>query len=590
MKQFFKFFFASVLGVIVGTIVLFFLLIVLAGTLLSSMESEKEFKAKPHSILELKLDYPITERTSKNVFGNLDFSDLSASNKPGLNDLLQCIRFAANDPQIDGIYLHSNFLVAGMSSTEELRNALQAFKKSGKFIVSYADEYSQLAYYLSSVADQVYLHPEGIIDFRGFGANLMFIKGTLEKMGIEPQLIRHGKYKSAGEPFVLEKMSPENYAQLKTLVDTLWQVVVNRIAESRKLPVDTIQSIATNMKIRIAEQALENKMVDDLIYEDQMHEKLKKLCGLDASSELNLVSQNKYMHANDPVQKTFSKEKIAVIYAIGGISSGKGDEENIGSETLAKAIRKAREDDRIKAIVLRVNSPGGSALASDVILREVALAKKAKPFYVSMSDVAASGGYYISCLADTIVVQPNTITGSIGVFGILFNARKLLNEKLGITTDKYLTGPYADMGSIDRPLNESERKAIEFIINDIYEDFIGHVSKGRNISQEFVDSIGQGRVWTGSDAIALGLADMQGGLQYAIQLAVNRTGLENYRIVEYPELKDPLEELMNDLSGNIRNYFLKKDLGIMYETYKKAEQQIVMPGIYCRLPYDLIIQ
>ncbi|HNT79925.1 MAG TPA: signal peptide peptidase SppA, partial [Bacteroidia bacterium] len=502
MKQFFKFFFASVLGVIVGSIVLFFLILFIAGTLLSGMENKKVFKAEANSVLELNFNYPITERTSKDVLGSIDFSDFSANMNPGLNDLLKCIRYAADDEHIKGIYLHSSNVVAGMSMTEEIRNALLKFKKSGKFIIAYADEYSQSGYYLSSVADKVYLNPAGIIDFRGLGANLMFIKGTLEKAGIEPQLIRHGKYKSAGEPFVLEKMSPENYTQVKTLVDTLWNTMVDRISMSRNLPADTLKEIAANMKVRIAEQALEYKLVDQLMYEDEVHNELKKLCAIEENKKLALVSQKKYMHAEDPIQKTFSRDKIAVIYAVGAISSGKGNEESIGSESLAKAIRKAREDEKVKAIVMRVNSPGGSALASDVILREVMLAKKAKPFYVSMSDVAASGGYYISCLADTILVQPNTITGSIGVFGILFNAKKLLNEKLGITTDKYLTGPFADLGSMDRPVNESERKAIEFMINDIYKDFIGHVSKGRSIDKAMVDSLGQGRVWTGKDAIS----------------------------------------------------------------------------------------
>ncbi|HNQ11718.1 MAG TPA: signal peptide peptidase SppA [Bacteroidia bacterium] len=589
MKQFFKFFFASVLGVIVGSIVLFFLILFIAGTLLSGMENKKVFKAEANSVLELNFNYPITERTSKDVLGSIDFSDFSANMNPGLNDLLKCIRYAADDEHIKGIYLHSSNVVAGMSMTEEIRNALLKFKKSGKFIIAYADEYSQSGYYLSSVADKVYLNPAGIIDFRGLGANLMFIKGTLEKAGIEPQLIRHGKYKSAGEPFVLEKMSPENYTQVKTLVDTLWNTMVDRISMSRNLPADTLKEIAANMKVRIAEQALEYKLVDQLMYEDEVHNELKKLCAIEENKKLALVSQKKYMHAEDPIQKTFSRDKIAVIYAVGAISSGKGNEESIGSESLAKAIRKAREDEKVKAIVMRVNSPGGSALASDVILREVMLAKKAKPFYVSMSDVAASGGYYISCLADTILVQPNTITGSIGVFGILFNAKKLLNEKLGITTDKYLTGPFADLGSMDRPVNESERKAIEFMINDIYKDFIGHVSKGRSIDKAMVDSLGQGRVWTGKDAISVGLADMAGGLEDAIQLAQNRTGLDQIRIVEYPEQKDPFDQLINDLSGNARTYFLKKDLGVLYDSFIKVEQQMILPGIHCRMPYDLII-
>ncbi|HNP48720.1 MAG TPA: signal peptide peptidase SppA, partial [Bacteroidia bacterium] len=431
-------------------------IIVISGVV-SAVKSDTEISVQDNSILQLTFNREIKERSTNNPFEGFDLGNLVPERDLGLDDILKNIKKAKRDSRIRGIYLDLTSLQAGMATVEEIRNALLDFKQSRKIIYAYSEGYSQGAYYLASVADRIYLNPTGSVDFKGLHAELMFFKGTLDKLEIEPQIIRHGKYKSAVEPFLLDKMSPENREQMNDMVSALWSNTVSNIAVARKLSVDQVQEIADKYACRNANGALASGLVDKISYYDQVLSDFRKVTGQNEKDNVRFIAIRKYDKAFVKAEKEWSNQKIAVIYAAGDIVSGKGQEDEIGSDKLAASIRKARLDSSIKAIVLRVNSPGGSALASDVIWRETVLARQAKPLIVSMGDYAASGGYYISCAADTIVAQPNTITGSIGVFGLMFNAQKLFNNKLGITFDTVKTARYADIGSSTRPLRADER-------------------------------------------------------------------------------------------------------------------------------------
>ena len=471
MKQFFKFMFASMLGVFLAFFLGIVVLFGMIAALVSSADSKKEAKVEPNSVLHINFESQINDRSSNNPFENFDFGSLSGKKGIGLNDILENIEKAKTDDNIKGIYIDLQSVPAGIATIEEIRNKLIEFKESKKFIVAYSEAYSQSAYYLASVADEVWLNPEGIIEFKGLGAQVMFFKGLLEKMEVEPQVIRYGKFKSAIEPFILDKMSEANREQTMKYMGSIWNNIVSGIAESRKLTPAQLNLIADSALVQNAKDAVEQKLADKLYYKDQVLDDLKDRCGLEDAKKLKLVSMVKYTDAPKAKKKDdkgLAKDKIAVIYASGSIEGGEGDDQTIGSDRISKAIRKARLDENVKAIVLRVNSPGGSALASDVIWREVVLAKAAKPVVASMGDVAASGGYYISCAADTIVAQPNTITGSIGVFGLLMNLKNLMNNKLGITVDTVKTNHYADLGSAFRPLTQAEHDIIQNSVNEIY--------------------------------------------------------------------------------------------------------------------------
>jgi len=441
---------------------------------------------------------------------------------------------------------------------------------------------------LASVADSLYLTPEGEIQFTGLSAQIMFFKTILEKVGIEPEIIRHGKFKSAIEPFMLDSISPANREQTLTYMGSIWKKILTGIKEERGISIDTLNSLADNLRINSGTAALKNKMIDGLLYNDQVTEVLKRMSGIEKKQKLNLVTVSQYSGSEEEKsEKEFSTNKIAVIYALGEIGMGKGDDETIGSETLSKAIREAREDSSIKAIVLRINSPGGSALASEVIWRETVLAKKAKPFIVSMGDVAASGGYYIACMADTIVAQPNTITGSIGVFGLLFNAKKLMKE-VGVNISVVQTNKYADIGSPMRKRTTYERNVIQKGVEDIYKTFITHVSEGRGMTVAQIDSIGQGRVWSGENAIKIGLVDMFGGLDDAIRIASEKAKILNYRIKTYPE-KGKYDEIIEGIMKEAKVSTFESEMGEYYQYYKNIKQVKNMKGIQARLPYFLEI-
>ncbi|MCK4662320.1 MAG: signal peptide peptidase SppA [Bacteroidales bacterium] len=587
MKNFLKYTLASIVGFLIANLILFFIFIGIIASVVASSK-DKTVKVKPKTVLHIKLDKPIVDRASNNPLDNFNFGDIESSYKLGLYDVLQNIEKAKTDENIKGIYLELFVIPAGIATIDEIRNALIDFKESGKFIISYSDYYTQSAYYLASVADKVYLNPEGTFDFKGLRAEIMFIKGSLKKLGIEPQIIRHGKYKAAVEPFILDKMSDANREQTSKYVNSIWEHYIKGISTQRDISTDKLSEYADNYKLIVSEDLIDKKLIDGLKYKDEVLAELRDLLEIDAKKEINSISLNKYTKApKKHKQKGLAKDKVAVIFAQGLIQMGKGKEDVIGSERISKAIREARLDSTIKAIVLRINSGGGSALASDIILREIILAKQVKPVIASMGNVAASGGYYIACAADTIVASDVTITGSIGVLGIIPNAKELLNDKLGITFDGVKTNKFSDFIGIDRPMRPEEKEIILEMIENVYDVFITHVSNGRNMTKEAIDEIGQGRVWSGTDAKEIGLIDVFGGLNKSIEIAVEKAGLEKYRVVSLPKQEDPFEQIMKQLTGDVKTAILKEQLGAQYKYYEKIQKFSKIKGIQAIMPYEI---
>jgi protease-4 len=585
MKQFFKFVFASMVGIILSFILLFVITIASIGLLVSS-SNDKVIVAE-NTILHVNLNVPIVERGVNNPFDDLDLGPFKGDKTLGLDDILKSINHAKSDDNIKGIYLDVSYLMTGFASIEEIRDALIEFKKSGKFIIAYSEVYSQGAYYLASVANKIYLNPQGILELKGFSSEVMFFKGALDKLEIEAQIIKVGTYKSAVEPFILDKMSEANKLQTKELLGSMYNHFTTQISASRKIPQDSIIAIADGLKSRAPEDAVRYKLVDALKYKDEVLDELKAKTGIAKKKNLKTVSVSDY--AGTVTDKSTASDRIAVIYANGEINSGEGDENTIGSEGISKALRKARLDDKVKAVVLRVNSPGGSSLASDVIWREVLLTKKVKPIIVSMGDYAASGGYYIACAADSIFAEPNTITGSIGVFAIIPNMKGFFNNKLGLTFDGVKTGQFANLGDISRPLTAPEKMILQREVNRTYNDFTKIVANGRKIPQTYVDSIGQGRVWTGEQALKLKLVDRIGHLEDAIASAAKKAKIKEYKIVNYPEIKDGLFGFLDDSEDKIKTYMVKQELGVSYPYYQKLKKVVDMKGLQARMPYEIEI-
>lgn len=608
MKNFFASFFGSMIGVIVAGIIctIIFAAIIVSGFKSAFSFSGEPYKVKPNSVLVMKLDEPIKERGINNPFDELGLG-FGKQGGMGLNEILKSIKRAETDTAIKGVFLDLNTEVSASAATlEEIRNALLDFKKSKKFIYAYSEMYSQKAYYLATVADKIYLHPEGEMLFKGLSAQIMYFKNALAKLDIEMQVFRHGKFKSAVEPFLLDKMSAANRLQMETLLNSIWNNMLAGISKQRGISTEELQKIADDLLVAFPSDAKERKLVDELSYRDEVIEVLKKQLGLKEKDKISYVPLSKYNesgkrkrwdvdddkdNAEEKSTMKSSKQKLAVIYCVGGIESGKGDEETIGSETIAKTIKDARLDSSIKAIVLRVNSPGGSALASDVIWREVTLAKKSKPVVVSMGDVAASGGYYISCAADRIFAQPNTITGSIGVFGLLPNAQKLFSDKLGIYIDTANTAKHSDMGTPYRGVTPVEGEFIQKSVEKVYDTFTKRVAEGRGMSQADVDSIGQGRVWSGVDALKIKLVDELGGITDAIRYTAKKANLKDdeYDIVALPKQKDPLKNWLKGKKDDEETKLIQQHLGVFYDYYKSAQTIIKMRGVQARLPFDLNI-
>ena len=582
MKEFFKFMFASMVGFILTVIILSVIFIVIIIAVIS-FSTSTEITISPKTVMIIKLDKPVMDRSPKNPF----FVNLGSNNKiSGLNDILDNIKKAETDPDIKGIYLDISVIPSGFSTIDEIREALINFKKSGKFVISYSEAFTQTAYYLSTVSDKIYLNPQGILLFKGLNAEMTFLKGTLDKLDIKVQVIRHGKYKAATEPLFLDKMSPENRQQISALISGIWNRIITGVSETRNLPVEELNRLADSLKIETPEDALKYKLVDRLAYKDELIAELKKLLETPEKKDINSITIEKYSNVPEHGRTRSEKDgKIAVIYALGNISGGEGDDQTIGSERLSKAIRKARGDEKVKAVVFRINSPGGGSLASDVIWREVALTAKVKPVVASFGNVAASGGYYIACPSTKILADPGTITGSIGVFGVIPNFKDFFNKKLGITFDNESTNKNSDFISVTKPLPPFQEKILQNEIERIYDAFISHVAEGRHLSKEKVDSIGQGRVWGGTDAIKIGLIDEFGGLEKAISKAAELAKIKNYKIIELPEQKDPFQQLYEELMGDSRVSVLEKELGENYKYFQYLKEMHDMKGIQMLMPY-----
>jgi protease-4 len=584
MKQFFKFVLASIVGFLVVSVIL---IVIIIGWVASS--GEKTVESEPNSVLKIALKYSVTERTPDNPLSGLGFLGIESEKTVGLNDILANIKKAKTDENIKGIFLDESDVSLGVATSEEIRNALIDFKKSGKFIIAYSEIYTQGFYYLASVADKVYINPKGIFEFKGFSQQITFLKGALDKLGIEAQIIKVGTYKSAVEPYFLTKMSDANRLQVNSYLGSLYDHFLTGISQSRHINKDTLFSIANDLKVRLPEDALKYKLVDGLKYKDEIIADLKQRAGIDKTDDLNTMELSDYTKIEAKSEKD-SKNKIAIVYASGEINGGEGDDNSIGSETISKALRQAREDKKIKAVVLRINSPGGSSLASDVIWREVMLTKQVKPIIVSMGDYAASGGYYIACAADSIIAEPNTITGSIGIFAILPNMQKLLTDKLGLTFDGVKTGKYADLGEVNRPLTPEERAILQNQVDHGYDEFTKAVATGRNKSQAYINSIGQGRVWTGTQALKIGLVDRLGNIQDAIIAAAKKAKIKNYNVEAYPEQKSFLNKFGAGLNAEVKERFVRSELGDNFKYYQQIKGVTqMMRTPQARMPCHIVI-
>lgn len=584
-RKFWRVVFGSMLGfffsMILVSILYMVMLISMIGTLASA--SKETTTIKNNSVLQLNLNQSVAERVIETPFDK--FNTYNA--QIGLNDILACIKNAATDPKIKGIYLNSATVGASPASVKEIHDALVEFKKYGKFIYAYSDVLAQNGYYLASVADKIILNPAGSLDFKGYAFQVMFYKGLIDKLDVDVQILRHGQFKSAVEPYMLDKMSEANREQLTVLSNSLWKVFVDDISAARKIPADSLNAIAENLLCATPEDALRLKMVDQLGYPGDMEKLLKSKLNVGEDDDINFVSISKYKKSI--IENTKAAAKIAVVYAVGEISDGKGDNSRgIYSESFIKEFKKAYKDNDVKAIVLRINSPGGSALASENIWREIENAKKAGKIVVtSMGDYAASGGYYIACNSNYIIAQPNTLTGSIGVFGMIPSFQNLLKNKLGITVDVVKTNQHADYGTGLRPLDEIEMSTIQTSIEQIYSTFTKRVADGRKMTVAQVDSIGQGRVWAGVDALNLGLVDKLGNIDDAIAKAAELAKISNYSIVYYPKQKDWFTLLFSN--DDELEAALKTKLGSLYFTYEGIDHVLNQKGIQARIPMEITI-
>jgi protease-4 len=550
---------------------------------------KKSVKIKDNSIVELKIDYDVPERT------HMDFGSMFGNNESGtmgLDHILAVINDARKDKKIKGIFLKTNITGTGYATMLEIRNALIEFKKAGKFVYCIAPYYDEKSYYLACVSDSIFIEKSGSVLLNGLTANMMFFKGALEKVGVEMQYVKVGAYKGAIESFTRTDLSPENREQISSYIHDIYSTVVDAISESRHIDTATIYKAFNDFAIQTPEQARNFGLIDRLTYTDDVIASMKKRLKVKAGDELNLIKAPSYSQQETDMKSSDDKgqDKIAVVYAVGEIIDGEGNQSTIGSISMSKAIAKAREDKHVKAIVLRVNSPGGSSLASDIIAREISLCKGVKPVIVSMGDVAASGGYYISAQADSIIALPNTITGSIGVFGLFPNMHELLTNKMGLTFESVKTGKYADFARVDQPLSEVDRMYLQNMVNRIYDDFTGVVERGRHIDSSVVETIAQGRVWTARQALERHLIDGFGGIDDAIRMAARMAKLKHYTLVEYPKIEDPFTQLLNQSSEVMMEKKISADLGVMYTYYKALQTSLNAQGFQMRLPFDLQIQ
>lgn len=582
-----KAFLSSCLGALTALIVFVFLFILVMGGLISGLSEDKKVVVDENSVLHLQLDAQINEMEEENPLEGLPIPGAGVK-KIGLLQLKQAIAHAKGDDNIKGIYLEVSQPMTGFSSIEEIRASLIDFRKSGKWVIAYDEVFSEGGYYLASAADKIYLNPEGEVEFNGLAVSIGFYKKLFDKLEIRPQIFRVGEFKSAVEPFLMEEMSPENRMQLTQLANGIYDHMLTGIAAGRGMDKQRLEEISDQMLLQNAPVAVELGLVDSLLYLDELHSVLRNKLGIEEDEGIRLVTYNRYRKSFSTYKR--SGNEIAVIVANGTIMPGDGSQNDkvIGADKFVKEIRKARKNDGIKAIVLRVNSPGGEFKASDMMWREIHLATQKKPVIASMGDYAASGGYYLSMGCDTIVAQPHTITGSIGIFGIMFDLSNFLDEKLGITFDEVRTGQYGDTYTVTRPLTEAEKRFIQKNLDAYYHTFTTKAAEGRNMAHEEILAVASGRVWTGAQAQQHNLVDVLGGFDDAVRIAAEKAGVANdYKVRYYPEPKDFLEELLTNLGQNTGARAMKEELGDMYVWYQQAKKLGQYHGAQARMPFEL---
>ena len=592
MKDFLKFTLATVTGIILSSIVLFIIGMVTLFGIVSTADTETI--AKKNSVMMLDLNGGLVERTQESPLGILSqlFSD--DSNTYGQDDILSSIKKAEENENIKGIYLQASMLGTSYASLQEIRNALLDFKESGKFIIAYGDSYTQGLYYLSSVADKVLLYPKGMIEWKGIASAPLFYKDLLQKIGVEMQIFKVGTYKSAVEPFISTEMSPANREQVTAFINSIWGQVTEGVSASRSLPVDSLNALADRMPMFYpAEESVQCGLADTLIYRNDVRNYLKQWVDLKEDDRLPVLGLSDMINVKKNMPKDKSGNIVAVYYASGEITDYSGSstsEEGIVGTKVIRDLRKLKDDEDVKAVVLRVNSPGGSAFASEQIWHAVKELKTEKPVIVSMGDYAASGGYYISCVADTIVAEPTTLTGSFGIFGMVPNVKEL-SEKIGLTYDVVKTNKFSDFGNIMRPFNQDEKTLMQMMITQGYDTFVNRCAEGRHMSKEAIEKIAEGRVWTGEAAKELGLVDVLGGIDTALEIAVRKAGIEGYTVVSYPAKQDLLSSLLNTKPTNyVESQILKSKLGEYYQQFGMLKNLKERSMIQARIPFELNIK
>lgn len=592
MKDFFKFTLATVTGIILSSIVLFFIGIMVIFGIVSS--SDTETVVKKNSVMMLDLNGILVERTQESLENVLSMLTGDNSNVYGLDDILASIKKAKENVNIKGIYIQASALGSPYASLQAIRNALTDFKESGKFIVAYSDGYTQGLYYLSSVADKVILNPKGMIEWRGIASAPIFYKDLLQKVGIEMQIFKVGTYKSAVEPFIATEMSPANREQVTEFIGSIWGQVVSGVSDSRNISPDSLNAYADRMLMFYpAEESVKCGLADTLIYKNNVRDYLKQLANVDKDDRLPILGLDDMINVKKNVPKDKSGDIVAVYYASGEITDQSGSaasEDGIVGNKVIRDLRKLKDDKDVKAVVLRVNSPGGSAFASEQIWHAVKELKAEKPVIVSMGDYAASGGYYISCVADTIVAEPTTLTGSIGIFGMVPNVKELA-DKVGITYDVVKTNKFADFGNLMRPFNNDEKALMQMMITEGYDTFLTRCAEGRHMTKEAIGKIAEGRVWTGETAKKLGLVDELGGIDKALDIAVKKANLNGYTVVSYPEKKDFLSTLLDTKPTNyVESQLMKSKLGDYYKDFSLLKNLSERSMIQARVPFELNIK
>lgn len=581
--NFLKTLFAVLVGLVIYTGLMFFVLI----GFISAASQEEEVVVEDNSVLHLKLNRPITEVEVDDPFG-IPFFPIAVESSSGLIELKSAIAHAKDDPKIKGIYLEAPFVISGFAKLEELRMAIEDFKESGKFVVGYADFYTEGGYYLTTASDEIYMNPVGIFELNGLSVEISFFKEMFEKLEIEPIIFRVGEYKSAVEPFLRKDMSEENREQYESFINDIYKNLIDEMAEARDIEPSMMKQISDQMEVNHGRAAVEKGLLDDLLYENEVFNILREKLEIEDEAEINFITASRYYKS---YSTKYSSNRVAVVVASGEIVLGEGENDNVGSEVFVRDLRRAANSNMVKAIVLRINSPGGNYIASDLIWNEIKQASTKKPVIASLSDYAASGGYYLAMACDTIISDRATITGSIGVFRLQFTINDFLQNKLGITSDRVNTGEFSDMNSVLRPMSDAEKQMIQKEVNEVYDTFLTKAAEGRGISKDSIDKIASGRVWTGSQALENGLIDMIGNFEDAVELSVQLAGIEDdYSLVFYPERKTLLEQILYEMGNQSRAKIVQEEMGILYPYLEQLKKLNNLEGIQARMPGEIVIR